>query len=77
MKNLRKTITLSFAITFICVGMTACTQVQPWERGILSKPQMALEPNPLQSSLRAHNLSSREAAANTSSGGDGGGCGCH
>ncbi|MGH8552922.1 MAG: DUF4266 domain-containing protein [Methylococcales bacterium] len=53
-----------------------CAAVEPWQRGHLAKPQMALDPNPMQSELRGHTYSAREAA---SSGGSakGGGCGCY
>lgn len=54
----------------------ACTPVQPWERGYLARPEMALEPDPLHSALDAHVYFSKEA----SSGGNrpsGGGCGCN
>ncbi len=56
--------------------MSACTSVEPWQRGTLAKEQMAPNPLPLQRKLRTHLQSSREAA----SGGDvaaGGGCGCY
>lgn len=56
--------------------LCGCAEVMPWERGILAKPHMAVEPDPLQRSLRSHTYGSREAAA----GGDfsgGGGCGCY
>ncbi len=56
--------------------LTACSNVQPWERGNLAKPQMALDPYPLQSSLRAHNYGSREAMTGGSAS-QGGGCGCY
>lgn len=59
------------------LSLGGCMQVAPWERGILAKPQMAINPNPLQSEIRAHNLSSREAAASINSSGGGGGCGCY
>jgi len=55
---------------------TSCSLVQPWERGNLAKPQMALEPEPSQSVLRAHNYGSREAAAGGNAP-QGGGCGCY
>jgi len=58
------------------VGLVGCANVQPWERGNLAKPQMALDPYPLQSALRAHNYGSREAAAGGSAA-QGGGCGCY
>jgi hypothetical protein len=62
-------------LTFV-VTLTACTTVQPWERGNLAKPQMSLDPYPLQSALRAHNYGSREAAAGGNAS-QGGGCGCY
>ncbi len=60
----------------ILLIITACAPVQPWERGNLAKPQMALDPYPLQSALRAHNYGSREAAAGGNAA-QGGGCGCY
>jgi Domain of unknown function (DUF4266) len=57
-------------------SLEGCATVQPWERGNLAKAQMALEPNPLQSAIRAHNYSSREAAAGANAA-QGGGCGCY
>lgn len=60
----------------VMAGLAACAPVQPWERGHLAKAQMALDPHPLQSSVRAHNYGSREAAAGISST-QGGGCGCY
>jgi hypothetical protein len=56
--------------------LTACTNVQPWERGNLAKPQMALDPYPLQSAVSQHNYSSREAAS-AANNAQGGGCGCN
>lgn len=61
---------------FGLILLAACAPVQPWERGNLAKPQMALDPYPLQSSLRAHNYGSREAAAGGNAA-QGGGCGCY
>jgi hypothetical protein len=56
--------------------LTGCAPVQPWERGNLAKPQMALDPYPLQSALRTHNYGSREAMTGGSAS-QGGGCGCY
>jgi Domain of unknown function (DUF4266) len=67
------TIVYSFALSICLIG---CTNVQPWERGNVAKPQMALDPYPLQSALRSHNYGSREAAAGGNSA-QGGGCGCY
>ncbi len=64
------------SLSAFCIWLTACTPVQPWERGNLAKPQMALDPYPLQSALRAHNYGSREAAAGGNAA-QGGGCGCY
>lgn len=60
----------------ICLALSNCTTVEPWQRGNLAKPHMALDPNPLQSSLRTHLYNSREAASGGSST-NGGGCGCY
>jgi len=58
----------------VCVS--GCAPVAPWQRGTLAKPQMALDPNPIQSIYNAHISGSREAASGSSSAG-GGGCGCY
>jgi hypothetical protein len=60
----------------ILTTLTACTNVQPWERGNLAKPQMALDPYPLQTAVSQHNYSSREAAS-AANNAQGGGCGCN
>jgi hypothetical protein len=65
-----------FVLLTACIFLNACAPVQPWERGSLAKPQMALDPYPLQSALRAHNYGSREAAAGGNAA-QGGGCGCY
>jgi len=54
---------------------TGCADVAPWERDVLARPQMAPEPQPLRSALRAHVQASREAALSASRA-EGGGCGC-
>lgn len=51
-------------------------RVKPWERDYLAKPEMAWQPDQLQSEFMNHAYTSKEA----SSGGDktaGGGCGCN
>ncbi len=58
----------------VCVS--GCAPVAPWQRGTLAKPQMALDPYPLQNTFNAHIYGSREAATGSSSAG-GGGCGCY
>ena len=63
-------------VLLLLVGLSACATVQPWERDLLAKSQMALDPDPLQTSFDEHIYFSKEA----SSGGrgfGGGGCGCN
>lgn len=58
--------------------LTGCAQLAPWERDILAKPQMALEPAPQVQVWRQHVQASREAAGPVAVGNDrGGGCGCY
>ncbi|WP_111641092.1 DUF4266 domain-containing protein [Marinimicrobium alkaliphilum] len=68
-----KTLTL---LGVLLVSVSACTQVQPWERNYLARPEMALEPDPMGALLRSHIHHSKEAASSVSSG-SGGGCGCN
>ena len=60
----------------LALSLSACSSVQPWERGTLARPEMQLEPNSLQSGLYEQIYDSKEA----SSGGSktaGAGCGCN
>jgi len=67
--------------TILFAGMlagSACSSmgVEPWQRGTLAKPEMALDSSPVTSALDDHIYFSKEA----SSGGrgfGGGGCGCN
>ena len=61
---------------FCLLFLSGCSSVSPWERGILAKSEMSLDPAPLQSSLRSHQYGSREAASGSGQSG-GGGCGCY
>ncbi|PKM11789.1 MAG: arginine decarboxylase [Gammaproteobacteria bacterium HGW-Gammaproteobacteria-3] len=65
------------ASLMLLANLGGCAEVAPWERGFLAKPQMALQSTSMQSAIRAHTFSSREAAANSGSAGGGGGCGCY
>lgn len=71
-------VTLALRLTLMSAALAcaACQPVQPWERGDLAKPQMALDPNPTHSTLRSHTFASREAAQGGNAG-VGGGCGCN
>jgi hypothetical protein len=59
----------------LAMAASGCAHVEPWQRGVLAKPQMALDPHPQRSALLAHVRSAREAASGSVSG-EGGGCGC-
>jgi len=74
MKISKQTAIMLIIMPMLC--MTGCAPVAPWERGVLAKPQMAVDSNPPLSTLRAHNYGSREAASGGGSSG-GGGCGCY
>lgn len=56
--------------------LSACAPVQPWERGRLAQPQMAMDGDALQSAMDEHVYSSKEAASG-GAGPAGGGCGCN
>ena len=60
-----------------CLALAGCSSLgpQPWERDLMAKRQMEVDPYPLQSAIIDHIHFSKEA----SSGGRGfagGGCGC-
>jgi hypothetical protein len=57
-------------------GLTACAEVQPWERGRLAQPRMSLDADILLSEIDAHTYSSKEGASG-GIGPAGGGCGCN
>ncbi|HET8706209.1 MAG TPA: DUF4266 domain-containing protein [Pseudomonadales bacterium] len=67
---------VSFLLLAQVAGLSACAQVEPWQRGTLAKPHMALKPSPMQNSLSTHVYDSREGASGGDSAG-GGGCGCY
>ncbi|NVK22613.1 MAG: DUF4266 domain-containing protein [Kangiellaceae bacterium] len=67
---------LLLAILISTLGGCATMGVQPWEKDVLAKPEMALNEQPLTDALDDHIYFSKEA----SSGGKsyaGGGCGCN
>lgn len=61
-----------------CVALlgSGCAQVNPWEREILARPDMAWQPDELEASYRGHVFFSKEGALPASAAG-GGGCGCN
>lgn len=68
---------LAFSVVVVALAtQVGCATVQPWERGKLAKPKMALEPDPLASSLMTHVYNYREGSTG-GFGSVGGGCGCN
>ena len=62
---------LAFAATSF-----GCTHVKPWDRDMLSRPDMAFDTDPIETSRRNHVYNSKEATP-PGGGGGGGGCGCN
>jgi len=65
-----------FIFIFITMGLSACTTVKPWERGMLAKKEMAWQADPMEAQMQGHIYFSKEGS---SGGGQaaGGGCGCN
>jgi len=62
----------------ITLSLSACSSlgVEPWERDLLAKKEMALTSNPVDAALDDHIYFSKEASSGGKSFG-GGGCGCN
>lgn len=67
---------LKVLLIITAIACQGCVKVQPWERGVLAKPEMSTNPNPTISNIRDHIFSSKEASQG-GHGGTGGGCGCN
>jgi hypothetical protein len=79
MQSLRKIFVLGLlaAGMFSLTGCSLIQPVQPWEKGVLAKPEMTLQGNdPLGAKFSEHIYYSREASTG-GSGVGGGGCGCN
>lgn len=74
MKYTSKYLLVFSIVTFV----SGCSSlgVEPWERDLLAKDQMALTASPLDSALDDHIYFSKEASSGGKSFG-GGGCGCN
>lgn len=71
-----RTRTLLICTAIALAGCSAVTPVQPWQKGVLSKPEMSFEGDRLESGFAEHIYTSKEAASG-GSGVGGGGCGCN
>lgn len=63
-------------IALLMLTTIGCTQVKPWERGNLARPDMALTPDPMDAKIRNHIYHSKEGSVSIATG-SGGGCGCN
>ncbi len=68
----------SILIATFIVSVSGCANlgVEPWERDLLAKKEMALNASPVDSALDDHIYFSKEASSGGKSFG-GGGCGCN
>jgi hypothetical protein len=64
------------ALVALAIATSGCTHVSPWERDVLARPDMAFDPDPLETARRDHVYSSKEASLPGATAG-GGGCGCN
>lgn len=58
------------------LAASGCARVNPWERDLLARRDMAWEPDALEAKRESHVYFSKEASMPGGSGG-GGGCGCN
>lgn len=65
-----------FILLSATVLLSACTVVAPYERNLLSKPGMALNTDPMESSIKEHIYFAKEGSSSGSAV-TGGGCGCN
>lgn len=67
---------LSLALLAALLAGCAPAPVQPWEKGLLARPDMSFGSAPLSVRNADHVYASREAASG-GAGAGGGGCGCN
>ena len=63
-------------MVMLALMSASCATVEPWERGRLAQPEMAMDVDPLAAELDAHTYFSK-AGASGGTGAAGGGCGCN
>ncbi len=69
----------AIVVVLLAAGTSACSMiqpVQPWEKGVLAKPEMIFDEDKLDAAYVEHTYSSKEAAFG-GAGVGGGGCGCN
>ena len=75
---MKKSQLIKSSLIILSVVLTGCSSlgVEPWERDLLAKDEMALSSAPLDAALDDHIYFSKEASSGGRSFG-GGGCGCN
>ena len=75
-ESMRRLCTLPLLLAALGGGCALVQPVQPWEKGVLAKPEMTFEGDRLDSAFVEHTYNSKEAASG-GTGVGGGGCGCN
>lgn len=68
--------TCMLCAAFVVAGCAAPVPVQPWEKGMLAKREMAFDADRLGAAYAEHTYTSKEGASG-GAGVGGGGCGCN
>ena len=63
-------------VVLVILILTSCESVQPWERGMLARPEMQLSSGRLSDAFYEHVYYSKEASSG-GTGAAGAGCGCN
>lgn len=63
-------------IIILLTVVTGCQAIEPWQRGLLARPEMQLEPDRLQAKLDSQVYFSNEASSGSNDVA-GAGCGCN
>jgi Domain of unknown function (DUF4266) len=71
-----KRLLITIAAAVLVTGCQSMGKVQPWQKGNLAKPEMAFDPDMLETRFADHTYFSKEGASGGASVG-GGGCGCN
>lgn len=74
--SVRLRIIIAMVLLTAISGCTSIEPVKPWEKGILSRPEMTFEVDRLDAAYTEHIYFSKEAASG-GAGVGGGGCGCN
>lgn len=72
----RLRIIMVMGLLTVISGCASIEPVQPWDKGILSRPEMTFEVDRLDAAFTEHIYFSKEAASG-GAGVGGGGCGCN